>query len=53
MYQGLALSLDVLATWLQSASERVPVSQLSLMAWAMFVLSGSFAGRSPFNSTEQ
>ena len=53
MYQGLAFSLDGLAAWLQSASERVPISQLSLMVWAMFVLSVTFARKSPFNSTEQ
>jgi len=53
MYQGLALSLDGLAAWLQTASERVPITQLSLMAWAMFVLSVTFARKSPFNSTEQ
>jgi hypothetical protein len=53
MYQGLASSLHGLASWLQSASENVPISQLSLMAWVMFVLSCSLAGNNPFNTPEQ
>ena len=53
MYQGLASFLIGLASWLQLASESLPISQLSIVAWIMFVLSGSFAGNNPFKFPER
>jgi len=53
MYQALASVLSDLAWWLQSASQVVPVSQLSLITWAMFVISGSFDSKKAFKATEQ
>jgi hypothetical protein len=42
MFTGLTASLLELATWLQTASMVVPVSQLSLVSWFMFVITGVF-----------
>ena len=39
MYQGLAEFLQGAATWLQSVSLDIPVVQLSIVAWIMFILS--------------
>jgi len=53
MYQGLASFLIGLASWLQLASESLPISQLSIVAWIMFALSGSFTRNNPFKSPER
>jgi len=53
MYQALASVLDDLAWWLQSASQVVPISQLSIVTWVMFVISGSLDFKKAFKSPEQ
>jgi len=53
MYQALAAALNDLAWWLQSASQVVPVSQLSVVTWVMFVISGSFPYKKAFKAAEQ
>ncbi len=53
MYESLASTLSDLASWLQSASQAFPISQLSLMSWLAFVVSGSLASKKAFNLTEQ
>jgi hypothetical protein len=42
MLTGLTAPVLELATWLQTASMVVPVSQLSLISWFMFAVSGAF-----------
>ncbi len=42
MYTALAASLQQLASWLQSAAAVIPVSQLSIVSWLMFAVSGAF-----------
>jgi len=53
MYRRLTPALEQVATWLQGASQAVPISQLSFMTWVMFVISGSINLRSAFNISEQ
>jgi len=53
MYQALVSALGDAASWLQSASQSVPISQLSFMVWAMFIVSGRFDARNVFNASEQ
>jgi hypothetical protein len=53
MYQGLASVLEDVATWLQSASQAVPISQLSIATWLVFVISGAFGSKNAFNFAEQ
>ncbi len=53
MYQGLTSALETVATWFQSASLAVPLSQLSVMTWVMFVISGLFHSKDPFNVPER
>ena len=53
MHQGLTASLEEAATWLQAASQAVPVSQLSVVTWVVFLISGSFASKNAFNAPEQ
>jgi len=53
MYQALAVALNDVAWWLQSASQVVPISQLSLVTWLMFVITGSFNSRKAFRIPEQ
>lgn len=53
MYQGLAESLGELAWFLQSVSQTIPVSQVSLLAWLMYVISCSLTNQSPFKAPEQ
>jgi len=53
MYQALVSALGDAASWLQSASQSVPISQLSFMIWVMFIVSGCFAAKNAFNVPEQ
>jgi hypothetical protein len=53
MYQALASALNDLAWWLQSASQVVPISQLSIATWLMFVISGYFDFKEPFKASKQ
>jgi len=53
MYQALASALNDLAWWLQSASQVVPISQLSLVTWVVFVISGSLDSKKAFKAPEQ
>jgi hypothetical protein len=42
MLTGLTASALLLATWFQTASMVVPLSQLSLVSWFMFAVTGAF-----------
>ena len=42
MLTGLTASALELATWFQTASLVVPISQLSLISWLMFAIGGAF-----------
>ena len=53
MYQALASVLGDLAWWLQSASQAVPISQLFLVTWAMFVVSGALNSKKAFKTPKQ
>ena len=53
MYQCSASALEEAATWLQGVSQAVPVSQLSFIAWLMFVITGSISLKSVFKFPEQ
>jgi hypothetical protein len=53
MYQCLLSALDYVASWLQSASQAVPVFQLSVMTWVMFVIARLLDPRRAFNAPEQ
>jgi hypothetical protein len=53
MYQGLTSILEDVATWLLSASQSVPISQLSIATWAVFLISGAFSSKTAFNVAEQ
>jgi len=53
MYQALASVLNDVAWWLQSASQVVPISQLSLVTWVVFVISGSIDLKKVFKVPEQ
>jgi len=53
MYQALATALNDVAWWLQSASQVVPISQLSLVTWVIFVISGSFNPKKAFKVRKQ
>jgi len=53
MYQALVSALNDVAWWLQSASQVVPISQLSLVTWVIFVISGSFNSKTAFKVREQ
>ena len=53
MYSTLASALQALASWMQSASQAVPLSQLSLMAWALAAASGSLVSQLAFNDAER
>jgi len=53
MYQGLASALMEAASWLQVTSQTVPISQLSLLTWVIFVVSCSFNDRNAFKVPEQ
>jgi hypothetical protein len=53
MYQGLAELLQGLGTWLQSVSPYVPVSQLTIVTWAIFMATQSFSSKKAFNAHEQ
>jgi len=53
MYQGLTSALESAASWLQFASLALPLSQLAIATWVMFVVSGSFNSKNAFNPHEQ
>jgi hypothetical protein len=53
MYAGLSAAINDLATWLQAASQVVPLSQLALVSWFFFVLGGSVRAESPFNISKR
>jgi len=53
MSERLVSALRGIASWLQSASQVVPISQLSVVTWAFFTIFGSFDSKSAFNITEQ
>jgi hypothetical protein len=53
MFQALAATLSDVAWWLQSASQIVPISQLSLVTWLMFLISGLFNSKKAFRAPEQ
>jgi hypothetical protein len=53
MYPPLASFLQALAAWTQSASQAVPLSQLSLIAWMLLAASRSLVSSAPFNDTER
>jgi hypothetical protein len=53
MYQSLATALIELASQLQAASLRVPISQLSLMAGLLFAAGCSLLKNVPFNTYER
>jgi hypothetical protein len=53
MRQILLSAIGDLASWLQSASQAVPISQLSLIAWVMLNISSRFDPLNPFNVPEQ
>lgn len=53
MYSGLISSVDEVVSWLLSASQSVPISQLSLIAWLVFAFGGSSVSRSSFNTPER
>ncbi len=53
MRKGLTATLRQLASWLQLASQAVPISQLSVMTWLIFAASGSVSSWNPFNIHEQ
>jgi len=53
MHQALASALNDLAWWLQSATQLVPISQLTIVTWVVFVISGSFKFKVPFKAPEQ
>jgi len=42
MYQALATALSDVAWWIQFASQVIPISQLSIVTWVIFVIAGSF-----------
>jgi len=46
MFTDLTASFLELATWLQTASMVLPVSQLSIISWLMFAVSGTL-GQGP------
>jgi hypothetical protein len=53
MLPGLASSLDGLGNLLLSVSRTIPISQLSLIAWAMLAAGGLLGSRDSFNTTER
>ncbi|HXW95435.1 MAG TPA: hypothetical protein VEJ19_07000 [Nitrososphaerales archaeon] len=53
MYQALASALHGVAWSLQSASQVVPISQLSIVSWVMFAISGFFDSKKAFKVPEQ
>jgi hypothetical protein len=53
MYTSLASMVQTIATYLLSASQALPVSQLSVVVWLMFAASRSMAARNSFNSAER
>jgi hypothetical protein len=53
MYQGLAELLQGMGTWLQSVSPYVPISQLTIVTWAIFMVTQSFSSKKAFNAHEQ
>lgn len=52
MYTDLTAFLGDLASRLQSVALFVPISQLSLVSWLMFVITGSVGSQKPFNAAE-
>lgn len=52
MYQSLAETFQGLGTWLVSVAPYVPLSQLSILTWAVFAASRSFS-KAAFNAHEQ
>jgi len=53
MYQALASGLADVAWWLQSVSQAIPISQLSLVTWVIFVISSSFNSKKAFKVRKQ
>jgi hypothetical protein len=53
MFPGLASALQELGNVLLSVSQTLPVSQLSLIAWAMLAAGGVLGSRNSFNTPEQ
>ncbi len=41
MFTGLTASVLDLATWIQTASMAVPISQLSFISWFLFAVGGA------------
>ncbi|HYA55369.1 MAG TPA: hypothetical protein VED22_01090 [Nitrososphaerales archaeon] len=52
MYQALTSALNDLAWRLHSASQVVPISQISVVTWAMFFITGSFDSKKAFKAAE-
>jgi hypothetical protein len=53
MQQALVSALGDVASLFQSVSQAIPISQLSLMTWVFFIVSGRFASKEAFNVPEQ
>ena len=53
MFQGLAELLQGLGTWLQSVSPYIPISQLPIATWVIFMAAQSFSSKGAFNAHEQ
>ena len=53
MLVQLATRLQQLGSWLQSAAAAVPISQLSAVTWAVFVVGGACGANGAFNTSER
>jgi hypothetical protein len=53
MYQGFVSAFGDAASWLQAAFQAVPIFQLSIMTWVMFIISGCLCSTKVFNVPEQ
>jgi len=53
MYPAIASAIQTIGTLLLSASQTLPVSQLSVVAWVILAASRSITSRDSFNTTER
>ena len=53
MLVQLATRLQELGSWLQAAAAAVPISQLSVVTWAIFAVGGACGANGAFNTSER